>query len=562
MKSLKEKGITLVALVVTIVIMLILAGITLNIALGDNGLLKQAKKAVEKYKEAQEQENNSLSSFERQLDGIGNKIEEKRKVEVNKPNLAEAGMIPIKYDETKGKWVITNENDEEWYDYSEGTMKWANVMLSDGKYKTSQKENYKEDGSTVVEEADLGSMFVWIPRYAYSINKYHTTSDQKEGTTQKITNVVFLNGTSNRDFEENSYETSYNVNEMLEKVGQPTPMIVHPGFNFGGKELTGIWVAKFEASMNRGEKSTGNDDATNKTVTVLPNVETWRYISVGNSFINCYNMKNSGNEYGLNENEIDTHLMKNMEWGIVAYLSSSQYGIVPTVNSKVETSSSENIVIYNFFAGGKDYKANKSQSTTGNVTGIYDMCGGGWEWAAAYYNNLDQNLKLYGKYAFTDGRELNTTYAKYWDKYEVDTEERTVTNVNETYRNYTIWDAGTEGNQTRKNITDKKYNLMKNKLGDAMYETIGVEYSYYGKVTIASEGLNVGDYSWMKSVTGASQLGTGYYNGDYALIDNCALPFAIRGSNCGDGTYAGIFALGGSSGDPNGTVTFRPVIAV
>ena len=103
---------------------------------------------------------------------------------------------------------------------------------------------------------------------------------------------------------------------------------------------------------------------------------------------------------------------------------------------------------------------------------------------------------------------------------------------------------------------------MKNKLGDAMYETIGVEYSYYGKVTIASEGLNVGDYSWMKSVTGASQLGTGYYNGDYALIDNCALPFAIRGSNCGDGTYAGIFALGGSSGDPNGTVTFRPVIAV
>ena len=39
----RNKGITLVALVVTIVIMLILAGVTLNIALGENGLFKMAK---------------------------------------------------------------------------------------------------------------------------------------------------------------------------------------------------------------------------------------------------------------------------------------------------------------------------------------------------------------------------------------------------------------------------------------------------------------------------------------------------------------------------------------
>ena len=55
-KNLKEKGITLIALVVTIIILLILTGVTLNMALSDNGLFKKAKEATEKYKEASAQE--------------------------------------------------------------------------------------------------------------------------------------------------------------------------------------------------------------------------------------------------------------------------------------------------------------------------------------------------------------------------------------------------------------------------------------------------------------------------------------------------------------------------
>ena len=45
----QERGITLIALVVTIVILLILAGVTLNIALSDNGLFKKTKEAVDDY---------------------------------------------------------------------------------------------------------------------------------------------------------------------------------------------------------------------------------------------------------------------------------------------------------------------------------------------------------------------------------------------------------------------------------------------------------------------------------------------------------------------------------
>ena len=46
----KNKGITLIALVITIIILIILAGVTLNLALGENGLFNKAKVVVEDYK--------------------------------------------------------------------------------------------------------------------------------------------------------------------------------------------------------------------------------------------------------------------------------------------------------------------------------------------------------------------------------------------------------------------------------------------------------------------------------------------------------------------------------
>ncbi len=69
-EQMKEKGITLVALVVTIIILLILAGVTLNLALADNGLFSKAKDAVEKYKKAEEDEENALSKMTDMLENI------------------------------------------------------------------------------------------------------------------------------------------------------------------------------------------------------------------------------------------------------------------------------------------------------------------------------------------------------------------------------------------------------------------------------------------------------------------------------------------------------------
>ncbi len=557
-----QKGVTLIALVITIIVLLILAGITLNLALDEDGLIARAKETVAKYKEIQEKEEKEIRELEGQLADNFGEFDRYGRIKVNPPELRD-GMIPIKYDKEKSKWVITNKDDEEWYDYSEEKMLWANVMLSDGKYKTSEKEDnskeghYSDDGTTVVEDNDLGSMFVWIPRYAYSFNKYHTKMDNEEGTTQKITNVVFLNGRSNKDYKNNSYPTTYDAEEVEE--GQPTPMIVHPGFTFGDNELTGIWVGKFEASMSG--KNTNTEDNNNviynsennsHILKVIPDAETWRMIEIGNCFWNCYYMNEDKNVYGINSLQVDTHLMKNIEWGVVSYISASEYGVVPEINNFCEIESED---IYHGYASSKDYKSNEKQSTTGNVTGIYDMCGGSWEYVAAYYDNLDGFIEEFGGKDLFENRILNESYTKYWDKYEVGEKERTVVETENGFRNIEIWEKLSEKNEERKNITNERYKLMKNKLGDGMYEVVGNTYSYFGW----SNDKN--SYDWLKYKED-SDFNSGCYNHDFANIGNCALPFVERGGSYDHESNAGIFAFQGAYGSYYWMRAFRPVLVM
>lgn len=546
----QENAITLIALVVTIVILLILAGVTITMTLGENGLFRKAQEASAAYKKAEEDDSAWMDEvadmFDRETGG-GDYYSDTKKV--NAPKLSQ-GMIPIKY--VSGNWVITTEDDADWYNYvnSDGTagFKWANVMLSDGKYKVSSA-NYTTDGTTTVAEADLGSMFVWIPRYAYSINSYHTSADG-EGKTQNITNVVFLKGVSNRDSNGTEYYASYNPDSVT--TGGKTPTIVHPAFNFGGKALSGIWVAKFEAGMAETLSTSTNNDG-NKTVKVVPNAETWRYIQVGNCFKASLKMQVSGNPYGISG--ADSHLMKNSEWGAVAYFAASQYGKTPTINSLYEYDNSSNV--YHEYAGGKDYKTNVSQSTTGNVTGIYDLNGGAWEYVAAYYDNGNSILSSQGLESFSNNK-LKSEYAKYWDKYEVGNDEKTIYGPD----NSKLWDLDnsdtskiTATNEIRKRITTERYNLMKSIMGDAMYEVINT-YSYYGK-------KSNGDRDWLIDTTATgAQYGKCYYNSDYALIGNCALPFLRRGGIWWGGSNAGVFYSYGYYGYAYSNGGFRPVLAV
>ncbi|MCI8345188.1 MAG: hypothetical protein HFJ42_04385, partial [Clostridia bacterium] len=71
----KNKGITLIALVITIVLLIILAGITINIGLGENGLFARAKEARNKYLTAEREEEIALNELYKQL-GIEEELPE------------------------------------------------------------------------------------------------------------------------------------------------------------------------------------------------------------------------------------------------------------------------------------------------------------------------------------------------------------------------------------------------------------------------------------------------------------------------------------------------------
>ncbi len=68
----KERGVTIMSLVITIIVLLILAGITIKLALDDNGIIKQSKLASEKYQNKALQEQFALNQAEQEIDKVSN----------------------------------------------------------------------------------------------------------------------------------------------------------------------------------------------------------------------------------------------------------------------------------------------------------------------------------------------------------------------------------------------------------------------------------------------------------------------------------------------------------
>ena len=360
--------------------MLILAGITISLVFSENGIIAKAREAAEKTNQAvineQVQMNDVTAAMENMLNVAGGNgttpepepelpsdgsySEEKG---VNTPNLGE-GMTPIKWDETAnsgaGDWVETEGNDPEWYDYE--NKEWANAKTADG------------------------SMWVWIPRYAYNIPSagYHTS------TATEI-NIEFMKGTSNEGATGQTI-VEYNDSTTSNYTQFPGGYVIHPAFNYG-ETVSGIWVAKFEASQSDASTSSMGSSG---VIKVQPGVQSWRSISVNDIYTNCLNYNKT----------LNSHMMKNDEWGAVAYLSRSKYG----KNDEVTINS--NSSYYTGGGSGNTYVNNGAQSTTGNVWGVYDMSGGAWEYVAAYVDNGNGNLTSYGKSLVNGDPKTKNVYAK------------------------------------------------------------------------------------------------------------------------------------------------------
>ena len=97
-----EKGITLVALVVTIVVLLILAGVSINLVLGNNGIIAKAKDAETKSAEASQ---NDLKGMNALTEEMNNALGEKPKVDLSKYKIGD--YVNYTYD-TASNYVLTS----------------------------------------------------------------------------------------------------------------------------------------------------------------------------------------------------------------------------------------------------------------------------------------------------------------------------------------------------------------------------------------------------------------------------------------------------------------------
>ena len=358
----------------------------------------------------------------------------------NRPVLAE-GMIPIKYDGTN--WVKADKNGvyNNWYDY--GNRKWANAVM----VTSTKRETYMNaDVGTVVPEADILAYFVWIPRYKYKL--FNAT--YKSGTSAQLIDVVFESGTSTTGtvtctYVPNGAETCTNKSNGN--------WYTHPAFTMinasGNKtELKGIWVGKFE--------TTGNT----RTPAVKPGVSSLRSITVDNMYYASKLFRSTDYLTINGANESDSHMMKNIEWGAVTYLKQSNYGLGIT---DIEINMGNTIT---GGGSGTSYKTNIGQSTSGNITGIYDMSGGAWEYVMGNYK----------KTAGNSGLTVSTVPAEHIDIY-----------------------SGTS--------------VAASHLGDAIGETAGW-YSYYaGFVSSSSPWFRRGGYYYDEGNVGPSVFYFFYYSG-------------------------------------------------
>ena len=584
----EDKGITLVALVVTIIVLIILAGVTLNIVLDNDGIINKAKQAADDYEKAQREEQELLG----QLDGY---FEYDEQAGVNKPKLAE-GMIPVKWNGSN--WVKADENNTnfDWYQYDTTNKKWANVVTIK-ETGTKTREQYQQAGlNEIIAEEDIVGMFVWIPRYSYKItNGYHTNADGT-GTID----IKFLKGTTD-DYEGGTAQRNNKSNEDF---------VVHPcftngattGYNNGeyNKELTGIWVAKFEASSsttteenpNLGSNYGGGNNIENQEVTIRPNVTSWRYIEVSNIYTVCKKLTQDGNMHGLGR--ADSHMMKNSEWGAVAYLTQSEYG-------NPQTSDPESGVWINNYYEGDAVDGTSSTygglsiygTTRTGMVGIGEGQTNGRDtataWGAVQTNkteNVDGSISItYGEVYNSEDTADNPTgtpFTNIYYSYETENGQK----GSSTRNIYGIYDLSggaweytasylseieiSEGEQTTaqksvKNFNDNIPDWEKTKYAGTRNDE---DYTENGETTngkilnYRDNSEKYGDALWETASNDAGNSGNQSWNTDYAYFPDSENPFFVRGGRYYYGSYAGVLAFSYIYGGTGEGSSFRPVVVL
>ena len=327
----KDKGITLIALVITIIILLILAGISIS-ALTNQGLFKNAKAAQNATEKAKEEQGQRLNEYE---DEINNYLE-------NEDENTKA------FKEKVGKVLSTTDNTEIKDAKNNKIVVPAGFKIIEGAT-TVDKGIVIED---VTETATKGSQFVWIPV---------GTIIKSDGTTATITLGRYdFDATTGK---ESAYSGSYieedaNDTSTLKKYGN---IIAKNIRNFKNSVATngGYYIGRYEARTVTARNAAGNA-LTQITEKGTENI--YNYVTQLQAAQLSQNMYNS--------DKFTSDLMNSYAWDTATVFiqncgTNSKYSRQNSLNTSLSQTGTNSLT---------------DTSKTDVQCNIYDMASNIWEW--------------------------------------------------------------------------------------------------------------------------------------------------------------------------------------
>ena len=358
-----QAGITLIALVVTIVVLLILAGVTINAVFSDRGIIKKAQDAQNKANESIQKDMEQINALENWLNE--NTGESNNDKEVNISTLVGKGAV------TKNTKAVDTYGNKI-------TIPKGFKVLAHGTEAGSATYTYSGDtipavqDGIVIENGTDGNQFVWVPV---------GTIKNKNNTTNTITLGRYSSFTATN--------------------GVYTPVQVASVENY--TQAVKISNKYQELSTFRdGSKSDGSENATAR------DLKTFIEMSLANGGYYIARYEASGDSSKI-YSKYDQTVLTDIPQPIAASLAREMYGEVKENNELIYASDLVNsyawdtaiifIQTYSTETDASSY-ASKNKSTSKANTGtnndkycnIWDMSGNACEWTTEYYTSSSSSV--------------------------------------------------------------------------------------------------------------------------------------------------------------------------
>ena len=311
LKNEQERGITLIALVVTIVVLLILAGISLNLVLGENGIITRAQQAKKQYQEAKVNEESGFNSLSSEMNKFfnANKNPVKGTISVLEEN---DDSITVKIDRDGAKKYQFSLDGTNWSaEQSENEYTFKNLTKT-----VVNKDNYKDVTGTEykvyskVIDSD-GNEFVYGPVNAKT--PVVVEADSKYLEYEELNGEITITGILyDQDY------TTTSIAEMESMLASPEKILI-PSY-IDGKPVTKISEELIkEITTTLKEK----DENVHAWITQDKDIDTTFNLAI-NALINKETeLPNSQMLYG-NSNKADFYLLyENTYKTLTEYTSSS-----------------------------------------------------------------------------------------------------------------------------------------------------------------------------------------------------------------------------------------------